>query len=526
LAVHPELEKLGLFYLGREIAPESAPILYDSRDLTTHAVIAGMTGSGKTGLGLALLEEAAIDGIPVIAIDPKGDVGNLLLSFPELRPEDFAPWVSADAARAAGMGPADFAAAEAARWREGLAAWDQSGDRIRRMRQMTELAIYTPGSSAGRRLSMLGSLTAPSGLDEEGRTERAAAAASSLLGLAGIEADPVSSREHILLAMLLQHVWASGGPVDLGAIVRAVQTPPFRQAGVLDIDTFFPPKDRTAFALRLNNLIASPSFAQWAEGEPLSAASLLYTASGAPRVSVISIAHLSEAERMFAVSMLLADVVSWVRAQPGTSSLRAILYFDEVFGYLPPVAEPSSKRPLLTLLKQARAAGLGVVVATQNPVDLDYKALSNAGTWFLGRLQTERDKARLLDGLESAGGAGGVSRTSIDAALSGLGKRRFILHNVHAPAPVTFESRWALSYLRGPLTREDIKRLTPEQAPDSALETPAGSGQPGSTLPPEPARAVANASSQRSDGNRSVMTGETSRPEPSIDVMRYQVSNI
>ncbi len=471
--MRPELEKLGLFYVGR--GGDGRPVLYDSRDLTTHGVIVGMTGSGKTGLGLSIVEEAAIDGIPVIAIDPKGDVGNLLLSFPNLAPEDFAPWVTA------GVSPDT----EAQKWREGLAAWDQDGDRIRRMREAAEFAIYTPGSSAGRPLSVLQSLASPAaGLDSEAMTERASSAASAVLALAGIDADPLTSREHILLATLFQAAWAEGRALDLPALVGAVQKPPFARVGVMDLDTFYPAKDRTALSLRLNNLIASPSFAAWTSGEPMSGTSLLYTAAGKPKVSIISIAHLSDPERMFAVSAVLAEVLAWVRAQPGTSSLRALLYFDEVFGYLPPVANPPSKQPLLTLLKQARASGLGVLLATQNPVDLDYKALSNAGTWFLGRLQTERDKARLMDGLEAAGGALHGTRDSLDATLSSLGKRKFLLHSVHAKQPVVFESRWALSYLRGPLTKEDIRRLTPAQEghrppatdhrPDPWLTTAAG----------------------------------------------------
>ena len=452
--MRPELEKLGLFYLGR--ADDGAPVLYDSRDLTTHGVIVGMTGSGKTGLGLTILEEAAIDGIPVIAIDPKGDVGNLLLSFPDLAPADFAPWVTS------GVSPD----AEAQKWRDGLAAWDQDGARIRRMRDAAEFTIYTPGSSAGRQLSVLQSFAAqgtsePPNPDPEALTERASSAASAVLALAGIDADPLTSREHILIATLFQHAWRAGRALDLPALVGAVQSPPFTRVGVLDLDAFYPARERTALSLRLNNLIASPSFAAWTAGEPMSGTSLFYTAAGKPKVSVISIAHLSDAERMFAVSAVLAEVLAWVRAQPGTSSLRALLYFDEVFGYLPPVANPPSKQPLLTLLKQARASGLGVLLATQNPVDLDYKALSNTGTWFLGRLQTERDKARLMDGLEAADGARlQGSRASLDETLSSLGKRRFLLHSVHAKQPVVFESRWALSYLRGPLTKEDIRRLS------------------------------------------------------------------
>ena len=495
--MRPEIEKLGLFYLGRSIQTAGAgapsPILYDSRDLTTHGVIVGMTGSGKTGLGIGILEEAAIDGIPVIAIDPKGDVGNLLLSFPDLAPADFAPWV----------GEGTTADDEARKWREGLAAWDQDGERIRRMREAAEFTIYTPGSSAGRQLSVLGALSAPGpSADTETLTERASTAASAVLALAGVDADPLTSREHILLATLFQDAWRNGRPIDLAALVGAVQNPPFARVGVIDLETFFPSKDRSSLALRVNNLIASPSFAAWTEGEPMTASSLLFTPAAKPKVSVIAISHLSEAERMFAVTSLLGDVVSWVRSQPGTSSLRAILYFDEVFGYLPPVANPPSKQPLLTLLKQARASGLGVLLATQNPVDLDYKALSNTGTWFLGRLQTERDKARLLDGLDAAGGAAAegplADRAALENAIASLGKRQFLLHNVHAKQHVMFESRWALSYLRGPLTKEDVRRLSPPQAAPSAVAAP-GTGSrpqtPGSG--PEPARTTARRQSSQ-----------------------------
>jgi len=505
--VRPELEKLGLFYVGKA-ADTGQPILYDSRDLTTHGVIVGMTGSGKTGLGLSIVEEAAIDGIPVIAIDPKGDVGNLLLSFPNLEPADFAPWVSR------GVDAAD----EARTWKEGLAAWHQDGERIRRMRDAAEFAIYTPGSSAGRQLSVLGALSAPAAADAETLTDRAATAASAVLTLAGVEADPLTSREHILLATLFQHGWSAGGTLDLEALVSGVQKPPFARVGVVDLDRFFPSKERDALALRINNLIASPSFASWTEGEPMSASSLFYTPAGKPKVSVVSIAHLSDAERMFAVSSLLAEIVTWVRAQPGTTSLRALLYFDEVFGYLPPVANPPSKPPLLTLLKQARASGLGVVLATQNPVDLDYKGLANAGTWFLGRLQTERDKARLLDGLEAASGAG-MDRTAIDAALSSLSKRQFLLHNVHEQEPVLFESRWALSYLRGPLTKEDIRRLSPPSgAPPATGDRPQATGHG-----PDPARTKARR--PKPEGAKPILATEIPQlylPRAAGDTSAYQ----
>ena len=472
-----DFEKLGLFYLGRPISAEQsapdterAPLLYDSSDLVTHGVIAGMTGSGKTGLGIGLIEEAAIDGIPVIAIDPKGDLGNLLLTFPKLSAEDFRPWVDQDEARRAGQTADEFAAAEAARWAKGLADWGQDGTRIERLRDAAEFALYTPGSAAARPLSIMKSFGAPDPEivnDPELLHDRVTTAATSVLALAGVDAEPIKSREHVLIANLFTESWRAGRDLDLAGLIAQIQSPPIARIGVVDLESFFPSKDRFALAMQLNQLLAAAGFQAWLEGEPLDVDKLLYGLNGRPRVSVISIAHLDDQERMFFVSLLLNEIVSWMRSQRGTSSLRALIYFDEIVGFLPPVANPPSKRPLLTLLKQARAFGVGVVVATQNPVDLDYKALANAGTWMLGRLQTERDKARVLDGLEGAAAASGTGfdRASLDNMLSALGKRQFLLHNVHDSQPTLFETRWALSYLRGPLGREEIKRLTGEAVP-------------------------------------------------------------
>jgi hypothetical protein len=464
-----DYEKLGAFYLGKTFDPTAQQrrddlLLYDAKDLTTHAVCVGMTGSGKTGLCLTLLEEAAIDGIPAIAIDPKGDIGNLLLTFPQLRPEDFRPWVDPAAATRAGMTPDDFAAATAKQWREGLASWGQEPERIERLRAAADVTIYTPGSQAGIPLTVLRSFAAPPAdllSDGDLLRERITSSASGLLALLGIGADPLRSREHILLANILDRAWRAGEDVELGNLIRQIQTPPFDKVGFLDLESFFPAKDRFELAMSLNNLLASPGFSGWASGEVLDVQRLLYTSAGKPRVSIVSIAHLSDAERMFFVTILLNELIAWMRKQSGTSSLRAILYMDEVFGYLPPTANPPSKTPMLTLLKQARAYGLGLVLATQNPVDLDYKALSNAGTWFIGRLQTERDKARVLDGLEGASAAAGATfdRGMMDTMISGLRSRVFLLNNVHEDAPVTFESRWAMSYLRGPLTRDQISTL-------------------------------------------------------------------
>jgi hypothetical protein len=478
MSASDDYEKLGVFYLGRTGRPNDKAgtrqlLLYDSSDLTTHAVCVGMTGSGKTGLCIGLLEEALIDGIPALVIDPKGDLTNLLLTFPQLRPEDFAPWVPADEAKRAGVAPEAYARQVAETWKQGLAEWDQDGARIQRLRDAAEFTVYTPGGTAGAPISILRSFTPPPdevSSDPELLRQRVATTASSLLALVGIEADPVKSREHVLLSALFSKAWADGLELDLLQLIEQVQTPPIAKLGVLDLETFYPAKDRFALVMALNNLVASPGFAAWSEGAPLDVGALLHGPKGQPRVAILSIAHLGDAERMFFVSLLLNEVVGWMRTQPGTSSLRAVLYMDELAGFLPPVAQPPSKQPLLTLLKQARAFGVGVVLATQNPVDLDYKALSNAGTWFIGRLQTERDKARVLDGLEGASTAAGsaFNRSSIDKLLSGLEKRVFLLNNVHDKAPVLFQTRWTLSYLRGPLNRDELRRLNSSQAKPAA----------------------------------------------------------
>jgi hypothetical protein len=464
-----DFEKLGVFYLGRpyDLAakkPKDGLLLYDSKDLVTHAVCVGMTGSGKTGLCIGLLEEAAIDGIPALIIDPKGDLANLMLTFPQLRAEDFVPWINEDDARKKGLAPADYAKQQAELWKNGLAGWKQDGERIKRLRDAADLAIYTPGSNAGLPVSILTSFAAPAQAvreDAELLRERVSTTATSLLGLLGIQADPIKSREHILLSTILEAAWKQRKDLDLAGLIQQIQTPPVARVGVLDLDAFYPSKDRFALATQLNNLLAAPGFSAWMEGEPLDVQSLLYTKAGKPRLAIFSIAHLSDAERMFFVSLLLNQMLGWMRAQSGTTSLRAILYMDEIFGYFPPVANPPSKQPLLTLLKQGRAFGVGVVLATQNPVDLDYKGLANTGTWFIGRLQTERDKARVVEGLEgvSAGTATKFDRGRTEQLLAGLGNRVFLMNNVHDEAPEVFETRWTLSYLRGPLTRAQIKTL-------------------------------------------------------------------
>ena len=498
-----DFEKLGVFYLGRHYDERTKKttddlVLYDSKDLVTHALCVGMTGSGKTGLGIAVIEEAAIDGVPVLVIDPKGDLTNLLLTFPDLRAEDFLPWVNDDDARRAGKTPADFAADQASRWKKGLSDWGEDGDRIKRLRDAAEYTIYTPGSSAGVPVSVLTSFARPALDEPELVRERAQTTVSSLLAHAGIDGEPLKSREHILLSTILLAAWQAGESPDLATLIERVQQPPVRRIGVMDVDSFFPPKDRFAFAMAVNALIASPGFEVWNQGDSLDVGAFLRTSAGKPRVSIFTLAHLDDNQRMFFVALLLNAVAGWMRTQSGTSSLRAMVYMDEIFGFFPPIANPPSKGPLLTLLKQGRAAGVGVVLATQNPVDLDYKGLANIGTWWLGRLQTERDKARVLEGLESASDSGGLDRSEVDRLLSALTGRVFLMRNVHEDALTLFQSRWALSYLRGPLGRDEIKKLTaaaPRKsagpaaspgrpaaapAPTDSTQVPAGSGSPAS----------------------------------------------
>ena len=467
-------DERGKLYLGREYDLETGtvtdrPVLYDLRHLTTHGVILGMTGSGKTGLGIVLLEEALLQSIPALILDPKGDIANLLLTFPDLSPADFARWVDVEGARRRGMSVEAYAAEEARRWQEGLAQWSITGERIARLRQAAQFTLFTPGSEAGQPVDVLHFFDPPD-LDwdthEEALRERVGGIVSALLELVGVEADPLQSPQHILLARIVEHVWRLGEPLDLPRLIQLLQTPPFQQVGVFELETFFPEKDRFALARALNNLIAAPGFENWQEGTPLDVATLLYASDGRPRASIFYLAHLDDAQRNFFITLFLEAVRDWLREQSGTTDLRALLYFDEVFGYFPPYpSNPPTKRPLMALIKQGRAAGLGVVLATQNPADLDYKGLTNAGTWAVGTLRAERDKERVLEGLEGAiAGAGtALDRRTLDRALGALKPRVFLLHDVHEGRPIFFHTRWAMSYLRGPLTREQVREVAKGQ---------------------------------------------------------------
>jgi hypothetical protein len=465
-----------------------AAVHFDSADLTTHGVIVGMTGSGKTGFAITLLEEVLLAGVPVLAIDPKGDLGNLALRFPDLAGEDFAPWVGDGDVAAAGGDRAVAGAAVAQRWRDGLAQWNIGPDRVAASVARSAVTVYTPGASAGVPLNVVGSLAAPpaaEAADIEAVRQEIAGYVTSLLGLAGEDADPVRSPAHTLLATLIERSWAHQRDLDLAQLIAQVLEPPLRKLGVFDLDTFLPPDDRRALAMRLNTLVASPSFTTWLQGRPLDVGDLLRVDDGRAHASILSIAHLSDAERQAVVSLTLGRLITWMRAQSGTGTLRALVYIDEVFGLVPPTAAPPSKQPILTLLKQARAYGVGVVLATQNPIDLDYKAMSNAATWAVGRLQTERDKARIVEALRSV--RGDVDVAALDRAISGLDKRQFVLHSAHIDQPVELTSRWAMSYLAGPMTAAQLRMLSTGGAAADPGGAPAG--QAATTVDPAPATA-------------------------------------
>jgi hypothetical protein len=492
----------GSFHLGRAIDPKTGEpgadeVVVGSSDLTTHGVIVGMTGSGKTGLGVVLVEEALRAGIPALVLDPKGDMTNLSLVFPDLAPESFRPWVSEAEAEAAGVSVDDYASRQATIWRDGLAASGIGPERLHELRDAADVTIYTPGSTAGVPLNLVGSLGVPRlswDTEEETLRDEIEATVTSLLALVGVQADPLASREHVLLSNLIENAWRAGRDLDLGTLIGEIQSPPIRKLGVFEIDQFFPSADRTKLAFTLNALVASPSFAAWGQGDLLDPQTMLCTPAGKPRCAVVYLAHLSEEERQFVVTLVFSKLVTWMRGQEGTPDLRALAYMDEVFGYVPPSASPPPKKPILTIFKQGRAFGLGLVLSTQNPIDLDYKAMSNAGTWLVGRLQTENDKARVLEGLRSA--AGDTDVAALDKTIGGLGKRQFLLVSAKTSTPRLFATRWAMSYLCGPLTKEQVARLKePDEGSQpvaSEVEPPATGAAAATTSSPAPAELAAD----------------------------------
>jgi len=508
-------EKLGLFYLGRELPigdQESTglPLLYKSRNLTTHGVIIGMTGSGKTGLGIGLIEEAIMDDVPSIIIDPKGDMANLLLTFPDLAPEDFQPWIDPAEASRKNLSVEQMAEKTAADWKEGLESWGQGRRRIETLKSKAPVTVYTPGSSAGVGVSIVAGFSAPAAEvleDQDSLNALVGSTATSLLSLVNIKGDPLTSREHILVSSILLHFWRNEEDLSLEALIGAIVNPPFDKVGVFGLSSFFPQAERMKLALLLNNVIASPSFGAWLQGERLDIQKMLYGEDGRPRTAIFSIAHLSETERMFFVTLLLNAMIGWMRRQQGTSSLKALLYMDEIFGFFPPSANPPSKKPMLLLLKQARAYGVGVVLATQNPVDLDYKGLSNIATWFVGRLQTIQDQDRVLEGI--VGGRGGsLDRSMARNLLSDMKGRQFLLTSAHLDEVLLFETRWVMSYLKGPISLQDIATLMKDR--------------------PAVSEATGTAASAAGEGSgRSASTAQLQRPllKEGID-QRFHLANV
>jgi len=217
-----------------------------------------------------------------------------------------------------------------------------------------------------------------------------------------------------------------------------------------------------------NNVLSSVTFASWVRGEPLDIQNLLYDENGKAKISIFSIAHLSDDQRMFFVTLLLNRFVSWMRTQRGASTLRALLYMDEIYGYFPPSKNPPSKTPMMLLLKQARAFGVGVILSTQNPVDLDYKGLSNIGTWFIGKLQTRQDISKVIEGL--AGKIKNMDKSEIIQRISTLKGRTFFLKSAHEDTAKLFSTRWVLSYLKGPLSKQDIRTLMADKKEPAKLK--------------------------------------------------------
>lgn len=522
------------FFLGRIFDPAANkttqdPLLFDPSDLTIHGVITGMTGSGKTGLGVGFLEEAGMKGIPAIIIDPKGDLTNLLLHFPDLLPQDFEPWIDPEVARRENKPVASVAQETAEKWKTGLANWGYGREELLTLKEKVQFSVFTPGSSAGKPVNILSSFAAPEVPWDQNREvlrEKIAVIVTALLGLVGIDdIDPLRSREHILLSNILEHSWSTGKSLELTDLILAVQKPAFDRLGAFPLESFYPEKDRFGLAMLLNNFLATPSFQTWLEGQSLDIGAMLYGSGNRPRHNIFYLAHLSETERMFFVTLLFSEIEAWMRTQRGTSNLRLLIYFDEIMGYLPPVANPPSRTIILRMLKQARAFGVGLLLSTQNPVDLDYKALSNMGTWIIGRLQTEQDKNRLLDGLQSAAG-GTVERGSADKLISQLGKRVFLYHNVSRPGLKLFETRFALNYLAGPLTRVQIPALSAlageEPAAAALNESTAGPaytrpGQP--TASSEQAVAVKTAASNKETAGK--LDSLSSRPPVPAGIQEY-----
>ncbi len=433
-------------------------LLLPAKHLVTHAAVLGMTGSGKTGLVTVLVEEALRAGIPTLVIDIKGDLPNLLLTFPSSRPEAFRPWLERDGEELS----EERLGALLEERRAALARASLTNEHIEDFVNETALRVVTPGSSAGEPLHVLSSLERRSSrwdTDPESAQSALSAAVSLVLRLLGRDPDPAKSKEHVLLSVLAERRLRLGEQADIGSLMTDLMNPPLSTIGALPINSFMKRSERQELVGALNSLLASPTFSSWREGASLDVGEWLTTKNGRTPGVVLSVAHLDDEERALVLGVVLEEVLSWVRGLRGSSELKALVVFDEVYGFLPPhPANPPTKRPLVALMKQARAFGVGVVVATQNPMDLDYRALSNAGLWCIGRLQTDADRARVTEGLASSVGAG-TDAKELNRSLSRLAPRWFVMRNAHVPeaGSVLLNPRHTMSLMRGPLTRAELR---------------------------------------------------------------------
>ena len=451
-----------------------------ARHLVTHAVVVGMTGSGKTGLITVLVEEALGAGVPAIVIDVKGDLPNLLLTFPSFDPGLLQPWVEA-AGEADSAVSLELAMTRSEERQKNLAAAGIGAAELGRFCDTTSIRVITPGATAGESLHVLSALERRSSrwdTDPESARNALSAAVSLVLRLLGRDPDPAKSREHVLLSVLAERRLAAGHNADIGSLMQDLTNPPLSQIGALPLNSFLKKRERGNLAAALNNLLASPTFCSWRKGTSLDIADWVAPKNSKTPAVIVSVAHLDEEERVLVLGVLLEEILSWVRGLPGSERLKALIVFDEVYGFLPPhPANPPTKRPIVALMKQARAFGVGVVVATQNPMDLDYRALSNAGVWCIGRLQTDADRARVLDGLAGARQNNPKDADEFGHTVQRLAPRWFIVKNAHAASvgPVLVHPRETVSLMRGPMTRTEILKARKWRAELEGVELPANS---------------------------------------------------
>lgn len=387
---------MGKINIGKH-STSNAQISLKLSSLTKHTAITAMTGTGKTGAIVGMIEGFVEQGIPSIVIDIKGDLLNVAQQ-------------------------------------EGI------------LKDRMALTVLTPGANHGEMVDIFAGMERP---------ERVQNAATSLLKMIKEKNTDAMSPKHAFLSHILHYMDSRQQECDLAALVEYVQEPPFECLGNMFVDDVIPSRTRNALAAKLNGLIAAPSMAAWREGQMLDAHSFTTTEDGRTPVVVYSVAHLvDEEQRLFAVSLLLDEMLYWMRKQPGTDTLRCSLIIDECAGLLPPNQKPSTKIPIMTMLKQGRAFGLGLVLSSQNPMDLDYKAMSNCETWMVGRLQMANDKRRVLDAICSSKAQ---SRAVLSDRISRLTPRKFLL--VTSGTCLDFNTREVSAKLSGPMTPNEIKDL-------------------------------------------------------------------